>query len=158
MDWKTIAKQHGYDTKQPICKFDISKLLYQMRKDELDNYFNLLPVEIINYMIDELLYIHYEMQSFESDISIYYYTSEHSIEYYIYIIDDKDYYIISVKNINECEFNILFSTTGIEGVIQFYTECLNMNLGEVILIIIQHKNGFNVMKNKQVYLRLLFKL
>lgn len=153
MDWKAIAKQHGYTTKQPICEFDISKLLCQM-KDELDNYFNLLPVEIINYMINEYLYINFEMQSFDNDLSIYYYTSEHSIEYYIYIIDDNNYYIISVKNIDECEFDILFSSTGIYGIIQFYSELMGNN---DMLIIIKHVAGFKINKGK-IYLQPLFKI
>lgn len=148
-----IAKQHGYDTKRPICKFDISKILYQMRKDELDNYFNLLPVEIINYIINEYLYIDYEMQSFKNDLSIYHYTSEHSIEYYIYIIDDKDYYII--KNIDECEFDILFSTENIRGLIQFYSDFMSFNNG--IFVNIENKKR-KVYPLQEVYLQPLFKI
>lgn len=153
MDWKAIAKQNGYDTNRPICKFNISKLLYEM-KDELDNYFNLLPVEIINYMINEYLYIHFEMQSFNYDMTIYHYTSKHSIKYYLYIIDEKNYYIISVKNIDDCEFDILFSTIGFYGIIQFYSELMGKN---DILIIIKHVAGFKINKGK-IYLQPLFKI
>ncbi len=151
MDWKAIAKQHGYDTKRPICKFDISKLLYQI-KDELNNYFNLLPIEIINYMINEYLYIHFEIHSFDTDLSIYYYTSEHSIEYYIYIIDDNDYYIISVKNIDELVFNILYSTTSNNESIQFLSNIIGKN--DCIYIIMQQK----VLTVKKIDLQPLFKL
>lgn len=155
MDWKAIAKKHGYDTKRPICKFDISKLLYQI-KNELNNYFNLLPVEIINYMINEYLYIHFEMQSFNIDVSIYYYTSEHSIEYYIYIIDEKDYYIISVKNIDECEFDILFSTENIKGLIQFYSDNYS-EYNNGIFVIIENKKR-KVYPIQEIYLQPLFKI
>ncbi len=51
-----IANELGLDSKQPLYDGDIYQILYQL-KSLSNNYISLLPCEIIDYIIDEYMYI-----------------------------------------------------------------------------------------------------